>query len=101
MNFKEGDQRYYFMPCPLCGEMQILTLMGLPGVDGYGLTARSEKVHGVEQIIPDTVEYICEHCRKSIQEYHKQDMLSLGKWYPTARPISPLFRSYHITNLIS
>lgn len=100
-NFKEGDQRYYFMPCPLCGEMQILTLMGLPGVDGYGLTARSEKVHGVEQIIPDTVEYICEHCRKSIQEYHKQDMLSLGKWYPTARPISPQFRSYHITNLMS
>jgi len=98
-NFLEGDQRYYFVQCQFCGGMQILELKGL-GRD-YGLTARSEKISGIEQIIPDTVRYICKHCKKEHYEYQKGAMLKNGIWKPTARPVNPAYRSYQISNLMS
>jgi phage terminase large subunit GpA-like protein len=98
-NFLAGDQRYYFCLCPLCGELQILKLYGL-GRD-YGLRARSETIDSVTQIVPDTVEYICKFCKKSIKEYQKPEMLNGGKWVPTARPVNPEYRSYQFSNLIS
>ncbi len=98
-NFLEGDQRYFLCQCPLCGELQTLKIMA--GGRDYGLTARSETTESIEQIIPDTIHYICEHCKKKIFEYQKQDMLTGGQWKPFARPVNPGYRSYHISNLMS
>ena len=98
-NFLNGDQRFYYCQCPLCGELQVLELKGM-GKD-YGLTARSEKIDNVEQIIPDSVRYICKFCAKGIHEYQKGKMLEGGKWVATARPVHPEYRSYHISNLMS
>ncbi len=99
-NFINGDRRYYYCRCPLCGEMQVLDVLGLDGCE-YGLTARSEKVDGVEQVIPDSVRYVCKSCTRDVYEYQKQDMLTGGQWRPTARPVNPAYRSYHISNLMS
>jgi len=66
-NFLEGDQRFFYCQCPLCGEFQILKVMAA-GRD-FGLIARSETIDSVEQIIPDSVKYVCEHCKKDIFEY--------------------------------
>lgn len=99
VNFREGDQRYYYVPCPHCGEFQVLTIKG--GGRDYGLTARSEKIDGVEQIIPDSVCYICKECKALFYEYQKAEIMAAGKWIPTARPVNPHYRSYHISNLMS
>jgi phage terminase large subunit GpA-like protein len=98
-NFLEGDQRFYYAQCLHCGEKQVLDLFGL-GRD-YGLRARSETVEGIEQIIPDTVEYVCKYCKKSLKEYQKGAMMAGGEWRPTARPVNPAYRSYQISNLMS
>ena len=99
INFLEGDQRFYFCQCPLCGEMQILVLKA-SGRD-YGLTARAEKRNGRDFIIPETVYYTCKLCKKSIYEYQKSSMLLGGEWRPTATPVNDKYRSYHISNLMS
>ena len=98
-NFLEGDQRFFYCQCPLCGEFQILKVMAA-GRD-FGLIARSETIDSVEQIIPDSVKYVCEHCKKDIFEYQKGAMLTGGKWIPTARPVNTEYRSYHVSNLMS
>ena len=98
-NFLAGDQRYYNCQCPICGELQVLTMMY--GGRDYGLFGRSEVKDKITQIIPESVRYTCQHCKKEIFEYQKQDMLTGGKWIPTARPINPAYRSYHISNLMS
>lgn len=98
-NFLDGDQRYYYCKCPFCGELQVLTLKA--GGKKYGLTAKSETIDNIEQIIADTVIYICEFCKKEIREHQKQFMLLSGKWKPTARPVNPAYRSWHVSNLMS
>jgi phage terminase large subunit GpA-like protein len=98
-NFLNGDQRYFFCRCPHCGELQILKIMAA-GRD-YGLFAQSETIDRVEQIIPDSIHYVCQFCKDKIYEYQKQDMLTGGKWIPQARPVNPEYRSYHISNLMS
>jgi phage terminase large subunit GpA-like protein len=98
-NFLQGDQRYFFCECPLCGEKQVLVLMA--GGRDHGLIARSESKEGVEQIIPDSVRYVCKFCKDQIYEYQKSVMLAGGEWRPTARPINPAYRSYQISNLMS
>lgn len=104
--FTEGDQRRYFVPCPLCGEYQILTLKGM-GLD-YGLTfgmMQSERT-GAKLLDPTSVRYICQHCKREFTEAHKQGMLESGQWRPTWQdseyaPKSPYHHSYHVQGLIS
>jgi len=98
-NFMDGDRRYFFCKCPLCGEFQILNT-ATEGRD-YGLTFEVEKIDKIDQVISETVHYICEHCKDKIFEYQKQDMLAGGKWVPSHRPINPEYRSYQMSNLIS
>ena len=97
--FLRGDQRYYHVPCPYCGELQVLELWST--ANQYGLRAEYEEKDNITNIVPYTVEYICKYCKKGIREEHKGDMLNDGKWIPTARPESIEFRSYHISNLMS
>lgn len=98
-NFMEGDQQYYYVRCPLCGEYQVLKI--LYGGADYGLTARAETIDNISLIIPDSVKYICKFCKKDLYEHQKGDMLNAGKWIATAKAINPRYRSYHISNLMS
>jgi phage terminase large subunit GpA-like protein len=99
-SFMEGDQREYFLPCPLCGEKQILILKG-KGED-YGLTFTREKdEHGNKILIPETVRYICQFCKKDFYESKKQWMLENGIWIPQAIPTNKKKHSYHSSGLIA
>lgn len=62
--FEESDKRYYFVPCPECGEMQKLEFGNLTWPEGK----------------PEEVTYACEHCGCLIEEYHKTKMLAGGEW---------------------
>ena len=99
--FLEGDQRYYFVPCPICGEMQVLELKSQK-ID-YGLTFKTEtdKHTGNKLLIPETVRYICKHCSKEFHETEKQEIMKAGEWRPTATPTDRRKTSYHISGLMS
>jgi len=100
-SFMEGDQNEYFVPCPLCGEKQILVLKGRG--EGYGLTFTREKdkLSGKKILIPETVRYTCQHCGKDFYESKKQWMLESGEWRPQAVPSNRKKHSYHSTGLIA
>jgi len=98
-NFMAGDQRYYYVPCPVCGEMQVLELWS--NQNEYGLRAEYETKGDITNIIPDSVRYICKFCNAQIEEYNKGWMLNNGLWKPTAFPESREYRSYHISGLMS
>jgi phage terminase large subunit GpA-like protein len=100
-DFKAGDQRYYNMPCPECGELQVLVLKG-GGLD-YGLTFTREKNKrtGKKIMVPESVRYVCQHCKKEFYESKKQWMLQNGVWIPTATPDDPLKTSYHVSGFLS
>jgi len=91
-SFAESDQRYYFVPCPHCGEMQILEFGG-EGCD-YGLKFTRDDSGNVT-----AVWYECAYCHERIEEHHKAGMLERGEWRPTYPERHK--RGYHISSLYS
>jgi phage terminase large subunit GpA-like protein len=69
-----SDRRRYWVPCPHCSEPQVLVW----GQDKeYGI--KYLKTAG-GQARPETAVYVCMHCTKAIQEFHKTAMLADGRW---------------------
>ena len=94
--FKQGDQRYYFVPCPYCGEFQILK-WGDDDKNGPGLKFEKNSKGIVEQ---SSIHYQCVNGCK-INMYQKFEMLKKGEWRPTAEPKKNNFRSYHLSAIYS
>ena len=82
--WKEGDQRYYFVPCPHCNHHQTLVIERLK----WPVNSPSEAY------------YECEKCKKNIPEKYKTFMLEKGEWRPTNK-CDPSIRSYHLNSLYS
>jgi phage terminase large subunit GpA-like protein len=93
--YTSGDQCKYLVPCPFCKKLQELKFE--PGGEklSYGLKAIFKN-----GLLEDTY-YECEHCHKAIQEKHKPEMLSAGKWTPTAKANNPDMHSVHLNALYS
>lgn len=62
--YLESDQRQYFVPCPHCGEAQVLIWQNLRWDDGD----------------PSSVRYVCSICGAEIEEHSKSTMLPAGEW---------------------
>jgi len=92
-SFLESDQRFYYVPCPHCGEYQRL-LWGGPGAD-FGLKFTRDE-HG--RAIID-VWYECASCHERIHESSKTDMLEKGRWIPTYPERQK--RGYQLSSLYS
>jgi phage terminase large subunit GpA-like protein len=72
--FESSDQRRFFVPCPHCGGYQILV---------FGQVKWPENEKSAEKIRNERLAwYECEHCRKRIDDYQKQQMLTHGRWVP-------------------
>lgn len=91
--YLSGDQRKYYVPCPHCGEMQVLRFGD--AATPYGIKT-SEDARGNLVVF-----YQCEKGCAPIFEHHKTAMLKWGQWRPTATPNAPNIRSYHISSLYS
>ena len=63
-----SDRRRYHVPCPACGELQVLVWPQF----------KWERPDG-------EVRYECLHCRERFEERHKARMLPAGVWVPTAK----------------
>lgn len=89
--FESGDQRFYQIPCPHCGEYQKLHFF--PDAEGKG-GLRFNKT------FPFGAYYSCRHCGAEIAEHHKTEIVARGKWV-AEKPEPGRHPSYHIDSLIS
>lgn len=83
--FLEGDQRYYHVPCPECGELQVLKWKNIKFDKGR----------------PFDAYYVCEYCGSVWHDYQKPDILSKGKWIAKNTETSGKTVSFHLSSLYS
>lgn len=90
--FEESDQRHYHVPCPHCGEKQILEFGTVEDTHGvkFERNANNEVIRAW---------YVCRFCHQPIEERHKTFMLAHGEWIP-AHP-GRMRRGYHLSSLYS
>ena len=100
--YLRGDQRKYFVNCKKCGYAQELRWQthnenGVTGGFKWDLTPE-----GI--LIQESVRYCCQHCGEPHFEHDKQKLFSEkhgAKWVPTATPVEPGIRSYHLPAMYS
>lgn len=91
-----SDRRRYWLPCPYCGEFQVLawgasTEHGIKWLKTDGGAAR-----------PETAVYVCRHCGAAIEERHKTQMLHDGEWRADAPGAQRgLVAGFHLSKLYS
>lgn len=73
-----SDRRRFHVPCPHCGEAQVL-LWG--ATENWGIKWLKTPA-GLAR--PETAVYICRHCGAAIEEHHKDSMLRGGVWVAEA-----------------
>jgi len=73
--FEESDQRFYYVPCPHCGQEQRLQWDRV----------RWDKLRTPDGpvSVPSSAHYVCEACDERIEERHKVGMLERGRWIAT------------------
>lgn len=86
--FEAGTRFRYWVPCPHCGDYQVLEWGGREVA--HGLKWRGD---------PSTAHYVCMHCGAEIGEHAKPKMLAAGEW--RAENPGAAVRSYHLSSLYS
>ncbi len=66
-SFNDSDQRFYFVPCPFCGEFQTIDWKRIKWPKGE----------------PGKAFLICEHCAGEIPHTKKRAMIERGHWKAT------------------
>lgn len=74
-NYANSDQRKYFVPCPHCGEHQVLEWGGPDTPYGFKWE-KDDDGNG----LPDTVYYVCRHNGCVIHDIDKPEMVARGEW---------------------
>jgi len=93
--FQQGDQRFFFLPCPHCGAMQRLVWQQVK----WDTKARAEDGAWNEDAVRASAYYECEACKGQIRDGHKTRMLRAGEWRPTNPNAAQGRRSYHLNSL--
>lgn len=84
--FEESDKRRFFVPCPHCGQYQVLQWAQLQWPKGK----------------PREAVYLCEHCREEIEERFKPQMLDKGRWIAEAPGVKGgKIAGFHLSSLYS
>lgn len=94
--YKRSDMRRYHVPCPHCGEFQVLKFGGKD--KPYGLKWKMSPPKEDEPSAIESAQYLCEHCGAYIDEGHKTNMLAQGRWI-AERPSIKAHRGYHLNAL--
>lgn len=79
-----SDQRRYFVPCPHCGHMDVITWKRIKYEKGN----------------PQSAALLCFECGTLIDEYHKRTFLREGQWRPTAEGDGETI-GFHLSSLYS
>jgi phage terminase large subunit GpA-like protein len=98
--FLLGDQRYYYVPCPKCGDhIKLDWSVDIKGTDGKekgGIFWKSDKVG---RVIRNSVGYICQYCSGFFDDSKKYEMNLAGFWQPTVDAKEEDHYSYQISSL--
>lgn len=86
--FEESDQRYFFVPCPHCGEHQRLKWSGVTW-------AKDE----AGESLPETAQYACEHCGALWTEVERHQAVKRGEWRATKQSAGRA--GFHLSELYS
>jgi phage terminase large subunit GpA-like protein len=86
--YEKSDRREYHVPCPHCGEYQVLRWRHPDG--RYGL---------IHNEATGAVYYACSECGERIEGHHKTQMLARGRWIP--RNPDRAVRGYWLSGLYS
>jgi len=76
-----SNQHFRFVPCPLCGEFQML-IKGKDEIPGGIKWDRDENGDSNAEIAFRTAYYQCVACEGRIENYHRVPMLRRGVWAP-------------------
>jgi len=95
--WEKSDKRYYFVPCPHCGEMIKLEKKGVHWDQDACDKDGKWDVNRVRQ----SAHYRCPHCDGVITDSDKPRMLDRGEWRATAPNADRLRRGYHLNSLYS
>jgi phage terminase large subunit GpA-like protein len=100
--YLRGDQRKYNVLCLKCGYQQVLRWHTEDQETGVVGGFAWELDDGV--LVLESVRYLCQKCGHEHHEHDKERLFSEdhgAKWVPTARPVEPGIRSYHLPALYS
>lgn len=98
--FLLGDQRYYLVPCPCCGEaIHLQWSVPVEGTDGKEMGGMTWQLNEDGRLIEETVKYRCQKCGDYFDESHKIDMNAAGEWVPSSEPSEIGFYSYQISTI--
>ncbi len=100
--YLKGDQRKYHVLCKSCGYPQELRWETKDKETGLSGGFQWETDEGV--LVIESVRYCCQKCGHAHYEHDKEQLFSEehgAKWIPTAKPVEPSIRSYHLPALYS
>lgn len=92
-----GDQRKWNWECPHC--KKYIPIEWRLKLDGNKFAGLKWKLNDSGELIEDSIHYECQLCGGKIFENQKYQLNLKGKWIPTAKPVRPYYRSYHINAL--
>jgi phage terminase large subunit GpA-like protein len=90
--FRQGDQRYYHVPCPFCNHLQIIDFKRI----------RFKK--DANDVLINAPELECFSCNKLISENYKYDMMQINngaKWIATKENKEKKIISRHLSSAYS
>lgn len=97
--FLLGDQRYYFVPCPCCGD-HIRLIWSVKRKNSKEMAGITWKLDEKGNLDPDSVGYTCQSCGGFFDSSHKYNMNMHGKWIPTEKdPKEKNHYTYQISSL--
>ena len=97
--YLKGDQRRFHIPCPCCNEKIILEWEIESEKSPEKMAGITWEIDDFGKLIKESVGYICYKCDGFFDDRDKMEWLNAGEWIPTAVPVRPSYRSYHISSL--
>ena len=82
--YEESDQRKYFVPCPHCGEHQVLKWSNVKWNDGD----------------PSSAHYVCDECGSVWNELERSRAIRRGEWRATAEAKGKV-AGFHLNGIYS
>ena len=103
--FIMGDQRLYHVPCPNCGEMQVMEIKSRTMNHGFKFSVQTGK-NGEKEVDPKSLRYKCISCPDEFVESCKPKIMLEGEWRANwhnteHKPVSSLHKSYQVGGLMS
>lgn len=100
--FERGDQRYYNVKCLECRVPQVLR-WSRNNTETGELTGIVWETDDKDRLVPGSVRYRCKECGHPHTENDKPRLFGPenAEWVPTADPVAPDIRSYHLSALYS